>query len=225
MDKLNEIFDELKFVFSGRGPGVLDALIPLLAYIIGGRFLTASTALYVSLGAAVAIMIYRLAKKQTIAYSAGGAGTALLGALLAYLGNTEAGFYLPGFVSGGLTVAACLVSVALKKPLAAYSSHLTRRWPLDWYWHSQIRPAYGEVTLMWAAMFGLRLGIELALFFQGNTGALGTVRVLMGWPYTILALVISYIYGQKRLAGLGGPSVKEFEADAQPPWEGQRRGF
>ena len=225
MDKFNEIFDELKLVFSGHGPGVLDALVPLLVYIIGGRFLTASTALYASLGAALAIMIYRLANKQSVAYSAGGAGTALLGALLAYLGNTEAGFYLPGFVSGGLTVAACLVSAVFRKPLAAYSSHLTRRWPLDWYWHEQVRPAYGEVTLMWAGFFGLRLATELILFIQGNTSALGTVRVLMGWPFTILVLVISYVYGQKRLVGLGGPSVEEFETNVQPPWEGQRRGF
>ncbi len=86
-------------------------------------------------------------------------------------------------------------------------------------------PAYKEVTLFWGIAFDLRLTLELILFTQNQLDALGTVRVLMGWPFTILVLVASYLYGQKRLQALGGPSVKEFKAGTPPPWKGQMRGF
>jgi hypothetical protein len=38
-------------------------------------------------------------------------------------------------------------------------------------------------------------------------------------------LIVSYLYGTWRLRNLGGPSVEEFQAGEEPPWESQRRGF
>jgi hypothetical protein len=51
------------------------------------------------------------------------------------------------------------------------------------------------------------------------------LNILLGWPATILLLVVSYLYGTWRLQNLSGPSVEEFEQGAKPPWDGQRRGF
>jgi len=225
VDKFSELRDELKLVFSGRGGGILDALIPFLAFLISNQFTSLAGALAISVAAALVLLGLRLFKKQSTGFALGGLGTALLAAFLAYLSGTESGYYLPGFVTGSLTVIACFVSVAIKRPLAAYSSQLTRRWPLEWYWHPHVRPAYNEVSLLWGIAFGLRLTLELILFFQNQFATLGTVRVLMGWPYTILVLVASYLYGQKRLQALAGPSVEEFKANTLPPWEGQKRGF
>ena len=53
----------------------------------------------------------------------------------------------------------------------------------------------------------------------------GYVQLLTGWPATILLLIASYLYGTWRLRKLGGPSVEEFKAGTEPPWEGQQRGF
>lgn len=225
MNKFDELRAELKLVFSGRGAGILDALLPFLVYIIASRLADLTLALILSAASALLLLIMRLFKRQSITFALGGLATSLLAALLAYVGGTEGGYYLPGFITGGLTVIACIVSVVLNRPLAAYSSHLTRRWPLDWYWHAQVMPAYKEVTIMWAIAFDLRLTLELILFFQNRTDALGAVRVLMGWPYTVLVLVASYLYGQKRLQALRGPGVEEFKTAAPPPWEGQKRGF
>jgi hypothetical protein len=225
VDRFNELRDELRLVLSGRGAGILDALIPLLVYLVANRFLGLNPSLLLSLAAAALLVILRLFKKQSLAYALGGGGSALLAGGLAYLSGTEGGFYLPGFITGGLTVLACLLSALLKKPLAAYSSRLTRRWPADWYWHPRVLPAYIEVTVFWALAFWLRLALELYLFARGDMNVLGAVRLFMGWPYTILVLVITYLYGLKRLQKLGGPSVAEFKSDAPPPWQGQQRGF
>jgi len=63
------------------------------------------------------------------------------------------------------------------------------------------------------------------LFRRGDAAQLAWANTLLGWPVTILVLVISYIYGIWRLRKLGGPGVEEFTEGADPPWKGQTRGF
>ena len=128
-------------------------------------------------------------------------------------------------ISGALTFVVCLVSGLVGRPIVAYTSYLARRWPLEWYWHPKVRPAYSEVTWTWAVFFGLRLLLQLILFRQEEASLLGLVQFLTGWPATIIVLIVSYLYGTWRLRNLGGPSVKEFESGTEPPWEGQQRGF
>jgi hypothetical protein len=149
---------------------------------------------------------------------------ALAIALALLLGRSE-GFFIPGIVNGGITIALALVSLLIRKPMVAWTSYLARRWPLDWYWHAQVRPAYTEVTLIWTLFFVLRLWWQVALFQGHNTSQLALVNALTGWPATIVLLIVSYLYGTWRLAQLHGPSVDEFKNNAPAPWQGQRRGF
>jgi hypothetical protein len=120
---------------------------------------------------------------------------------------------------------AALTSLILGKPLAAWASHLTRGWPLDWFWRDDVRPAYSEVTWAWMIFFLLRLGLQLTLYLQGQVSTLAWTESLLGWPVTLIILVSSYIYGIWRLRQLGGPGVDEFIAQTPPPWQGQTRGF
>ena len=78
---------------------------------------------------------------------------------------------------------------------------------------------------MWAAFIAGRLMAQYSLYQQGNAILLGWTNVLLGWPVTIVVLVISYLYGIWRLAKLGGPSVEEFISHQPAPWKGQKRGF
>jgi hypothetical protein len=117
------------------------------------------------------------------------------------------------------------VTVIIKRPLVAWTSFLARRWPLPWYWHDQVRPAYSEVTFVWGLFFGLRLLFQYQLFQQEATQALGLTQLITGWPATLVLLMVSYLYGIWRLQNLSGPSVEEFKIGSPPPWEGQKRGF
>jgi hypothetical protein len=225
MDKIRELLAELKTVFGGRGAKVLDVILPLLVFLLSRSPLGLIPALGASIGTAVIFFLVRVIQKDNLYYTLGGLGAVLLAAGFALLSGSDVGFFLPGLVSGGLTVVLCLLSVFIKRPLAAYSSHFTRRWPLAWYWHPRIRPAYSEVTLFWGFGFAARSGLEFLLYSQGELTSLGLVRTLLGWPYTILILVLSYLYGIWRLGFLAGPSVEEFETGKAEPWIGQKRGF
>ena len=149
----------------------------------------------------------------------------LIAAFFVEISGAGAGFFLPGLISGSITVLLCILSLAFKRPMVAWSSFLARRWPLDWYWHPKVIPAYTEVTIIWTLAFSLRLALEFWFYQQDAIGALGASRLFLGWPYTVLLLIGSYLYGLWRLGHLKGPSVEEFIAGEEPPWDGQRRGF
>ncbi|GAB1471272.1 hypothetical protein MASR2M66_21500 [Chloroflexota bacterium] len=225
MAKLQELGEELRGVFSGQGARLLDSFLPPLVFLILNSFADVNAALWGAVAVALIFAAFRLFRRDNLTYALGGLGGTLLAAVFVKLSGSGTGFFLPGFFSGAATIILCVVSVAFNRPLVAWSSFIARRWSLDWYWHPKVLPAYNEVTILWAVAFSARLTLELWLYQQEALGALGTVRIFLGWPFIVLLLIISYLYGLWRLAKLQGPSVEEFKSGKLPPWEGQKRGF
>jgi hypothetical protein len=222
--KAREMAAEIRLVFAGRS-NPLDSVLPPLLFTLFNAWLGFEFAMWSSVAIAAIISLFRLRRRQPLWYALGGLlGVGLAIGLVRLLGRAE-GYFLPGIVSGALTTLLCLVSVLSGRPLVAWTSFLARRWPLAWYWHPRVRPAYSEVTWLWTAYFGLRLFLQATLFREAAAGALATAALLLGWPATVVLLIASYLYGTWRLRALKGPSVEEFKAGAVSPWQGQRRGF
>ncbi|HAV76450.1 MAG TPA: hypothetical protein DCX53_03755 [Anaerolineae bacterium] len=222
-DKTRELMEELRSVTNGVG--VLDTILPPVLFLLLNGLVGFQAAMYGALGTAIVIAIMRLRRKQSLMYALAGMGSVALAFALALLLGRSEGYFLPGIVNGGITIALALVSLLIRKPMVAWTSYFARRWPLEWYWHAQVRPAYTEVTLVWTVFFTLRLWWQVTLFQGQDTSQLAMVNALTGWPATIVLLIVSYIYGAWRLVTLSGPSVEEFKNDSPAPWQGQRRGF
>ncbi len=220
--KMAEIWEELKSVLSGS---TIDAVLPPLVFVIVNNLLGLDTAVITALALALLLGLLRLLRKQSWGYALGGLLGVVLAAGLALLTRSAASYFIPAIIGSGLFFLAAVVSNLIGKPLALWASHLTRGWPLVWFCREDIKPAYREVTWMWALFLGMRLMIQVHLFLRGEAAALAWANTLLGWPVTILVLVLSYIYGIWRLRNLGGPGVHEFEGGKNPPWEGQTRGF
>ncbi len=217
-----EIWEELKSVLSGS---TIDALLPPILFVIVNGLFGLEAAVFSALGLAVALGVVRLVRKQPWGYALGGVLGVALAAGLALITRQAASYFIPAIITSGLLVLAAVASNLVGKPLAAWVSHLTRGWPLAWFWRQDVKPAYREVTWFWALFFALRLGLQVTLYFQGQAAALAWANTLLGWPVTIFVLIVSYVYGIWRLRNLGGPGVEEYEAGEEPPWEGQSRGF
>jgi hypothetical protein len=224
INKMNELLQEFRTVFSGRS-NTLDTIIPPLLYALVNMLAGPLPAVLSAVVLATILTVLRLVRKQPWLYAVSGLFLTLLAAGLAWFTQNAASFFLPDLVTSGTLLAVALLSIWFKKPLAAWSSHLTRAWPKEWYWLPNIRPAYTEVTWMWAAFIAARLIAEYLLYQQGNVSLLGLANVLLGWPVTIVVLVMSYLYGTWRLTKLGGPSVEEFLSHQPAPWKGQKKGF
>ena len=178
-----------------------------------------------ALAVSVVTAIGRIIRKQSLWYALAGVGSVAVAIGIAwFLGKSE-GFFLPGLISGSMTLLLTIVSLVIRRPMVAWTSFIARRWPLDWYWHEKVRPAYSEVTFAWSIFFAARLFLQFSLFQNENVNSLAVTNFITGWPATILLLVFSYLYGTWRLAKLSGPSVEEFRSNAPAPWQSQRRGF
>jgi hypothetical protein len=166
-----------------------------------------------------------LARRQPALSAAGGLLGLLLAIALAQVLDREEGFFLPSIMTGIGIVLLAAISIMAGRPMAAWTSHLTRRWPRSWYWHPQVRPAYTEVTWLWTIYFLLRVILQLNLFQEQQVARLAGLNLVLGWPATVMLLIVSYLYGTWRLRQLAGPSVDEFIHKVDPPWQSQQRGF
>ncbi len=222
--KWRELLDEIRFVFAGRN-SFLDAVLPPIIFLLVNGLVGFQAAMGSALAVSIVFAIVRIVRKQSLWYALAGVGSVAVAIGIAwFLGRSE-GFFLPGLISGSMTLLLTVLSLIIRRPMVAWTSYLARRWPLDWYWHAQVRPAYSEVTFFWALFFGARLLLQFSLFQNENVNSLAITNFITGWPATILLLVFSYLYGTWRLAKLSGPSVDEFRRNAPAPWQGQRRGF
>jgi len=222
MARLRELADEFRTVLGAR---LLDIIVPPVIFLLVNGVWGLTAAMVSALALALLLGVARWRRGESLRYALGGAGSVLLALALVWLLGRAEGFFLPGLVSGALTAALCLFSLLIRRPLTAWSSFLARRWPLDWYWHPRVRPAYTETTVLWTLFFGARLAWQVILFRAAAAETLAWVQTATGWPALIGLLVITYLYGVWRLRNLGGPSVDEFKAGASPPWQSQRRGF
>ena len=222
-DKARELVEEFRAV-TGK-VGLLDTVLPPILFLLLNGLADLTAAMIGALGLSIVIAILRRRRGQSLLYALAGMGSVGLAIALALLLGRSEGYFVPGIINGGVTVALALVSLLIRKPMVAWTSYLARRWPLDWYWHERVRPAYTEVTLAWVVFLALRLFWQVMLFQRQDTRQLALVNTLTGWPATVLLLIVSYLYGTWRLAQLRGPSVEEFQNGAPPPWQGQRRGF
>ncbi|GEL08128.1 DUF3159 domain-containing protein [Salisediminibacterium halotolerans] len=222
MSKARELLEEIKSVVSGK---TVDAVFPPFLFVFSNSFFGLNTAVGIALVSALILGVLRLFRKENWFYALGGFLGVVFASGFAYLTDNAANYFIPTVISSAAIVLAALTTLVIGKPLAAWVSHLTRGWPLEWFWRQDIKPAYTEVTWLWLLFFLFRLIIHVVLLVDGDALTLVWVNTILGWPGIITLLIISYIYGIARLKKLKGPGVEEFIAGKEAPWKGQTRGF
>jgi hypothetical protein len=222
MNKGKEVLEELTSVLSGK---TLDAIVPPLVFVIVNSMFGLTYAIIIALILSSTVGIYRLIRKQSGIYALGGSLGILLAGGFAFLADNASNYFLPGIITNAFVLLLSIVTLIIDKPLAAYASHLTRGWKLDWFWRKDVKPAYREVTFMWSLFFMIRTIIQVTLFLSDNVDALVWANTLMGLPVTVAVLVLSYIYGIWRLRKLKGPGIDEYLENKTAPFRGQTRGF
>lgn len=222
MDNLKILKEEFLKFFSTK---TIDALFPPIIYGLVSNLYNIKTAIIAAVLFALITAIIRVIKGDKIIYSiAGILGVLLAGGYSLYSGNAKS-FYLPKLLNAAFATIVTILSLLLKRPVAAYLSHISRGWPIEWFWHKDVKPAYIEVTFVWSLLFILKFIVLLTFYNNGQVSKLLWVNFIIGTPATITTLLLTYLYGSARLINLQGPSVEEFVDNKQPPYSGQRRGF
>lgn len=221
-DLLIEIKEELQNVLSGK---TIDAMISPFVFFLANSFFSLYKAIILAFLLALMIGIIRVKNKENWRYAFAGLIGLLVAAFFAYLTSNAVDYFIPKIISSLFGVSIILFSMIIGKPLAIYASHLSRAWPMDWYFRKDVKPAYREVTFFWTLYLSVRLILLTTLYFKGRVWRLVWMNTLLGLPATVIILTLSYVYGMYRLKKLEGPSIEEYKSGKNRPWKGQRRGF
>ena len=217
----SEITSELRTVLLGRASIADGALPPIVFGVTNARFGTAMGAA-AAIVAALVIVAARLRRGHSVKFALAGLGGVAIAATASLVRGPE-GFFLPSIASAAGTSVLILISIIAKRPFVAWTSWLARDWPLAWYWHPRIRPAYTLASWLWAVFFAVRaLGQWATLDDLGTATAF---RDVAGWPALIVLLDVTYSLGRRYLTRLACPSVAEYLGAEPEPWKGHQSGF
>lgn len=220
----DDIRDEIKSLFIGdRTLG--DSLAPPLLFVAVNAVGSLGPAAAIAIAAGVVVAVWRIRKGQQIVYAVFGIVAVAFAAFLALRSGRAETYFLPGIVSAVAYAGGTLISILVKRPLSAWTSWAYRRWPLDWYWRDDVRPAYSHVSWYWFWYFLIRGGVSAWLFAVEQPELLAVWKTLTSWPTILPLLYLTYRVGMTKRNGLGGPNIDEHMAGAEPPFAGGQRRF
>jgi intracellular septation protein A len=202
-------------MFRDRAYLVDAALAPIVFVAVHAAVgLTAAAA--AALGLAVAALVWRLARRQPARNAVFGLVGVVLAATIAVTTGSAEGYFWPRVLLNSAWSLAFVVSVAVGRPAIGLMSQAFYGIPPAWYGHERVRPAFSEVTLVWAGFFALKAAVYLLLILAGEAAVLAGVSFALGWPAFVLLLWLSFRYVAWRLRKLEAPAPPEAEAATAP---------
>lgn len=191
-------FDAMSAVGGVRG--IVESAAPVLVFVVtlvalGNQLVPAVLA---SLAVSAVGVLARLVQRQALTQALGGVVLVLVSAVWAWRSGEASNFYATGLWINAVWLTALLLSLAVRWPLVGVLvSVLAGRdqaWRTDLRRRDERRAARrGTVTL--AAMFALRLVVEVPLYLAGDraVAALGVARIVLGLPLFALTLWLVWL--------------------------------
>jgi intracellular septation protein A len=195
-DVVSEIKDDSALLASALGgwSGVIDAGLPFVvfttAYLVTDRNL--ETTLYAAVGTAAVLALLRLVRRQSLQQVFSGLIGIGIAAFLAQRTGNADNFFLPGIITNAVYASVCLVSIAIHKPLLGYVIEAMRGRDMSWVRVPAAHRLFSTITWLWTLIFGVRVAIMFPLYLLGQTAALGTLKVLLGYPLFALGIFVTF---------------------------------
>lgn len=178
----------------GGWRGLFDSGAPTLVFVIA--YLAAPDSLQIALWAAlsvgITIAVIRMIRKDSLQQViAGLVGVGIAAGFSAWTGQAE-NFFLPGLLTNAAYGAAFLISILVRWPLFGVFLGVFTGTGMKWRAVPEYRRAAAAASWVWVCMFFFRLAVQLPLFLAGSVGALGVMKVVMGWPLFLASAYFTY---------------------------------
>jgi hypothetical protein len=191
--------DPLLEILAGTGRQMADAALPTLAFVVVWLVAQALTwpepILLGGLAAVVVagvISVVRWRAGERPRAAAVGLLVAVVATLIAlYTGRAE-DFFLPRIIANAGSLAAWLVSIALRWPLLGLVVSAALGKPRAWRNDPDLVRGYCRASWLWAAQYLVRIVVLLPLWFADRLVALGIAQLVLTWPLVIVCALGSW---------------------------------
>jgi hypothetical protein len=179
--------------FGGRR-GLAEVGLPSVLFIIVyGLSRNLTGAVWSAIAVAAVLSVIRLVKRDTLQHALGGLFGVLVCAAVAHFSGQAKGFYLPGML---LNIGEAILfsgSALLRWPIVGVVLGPVTGEMMAWRAHPARMRAFTLATWLLAAMFVLRVCVEVPLYLSGQVDALGVAKIILGYP---LYLGVAYFCWQ-----------------------------
>ncbi|MGO2188545.1 MAG: DUF3159 domain-containing protein [Microbacterium gubbeenense] len=180
----------------GGARGIVESVLPLMVFLISLALWPEQLAVAVvaSIGAAAIFTVARLIQRQPPSAALGGLiAVGVAGALVLFTGRAEDNF-IPGFITNVAYGSAFLISALVGWSLIGLAVGFLMDDGIAWRADKRKRRAFFWLAIMWAALFFLRLGVQLPMWFADvDVQTLGTVKLVMGIPLFAPLVAVTWL--------------------------------
>ena len=196
----------------GGWRGFIESALPGIVFVIA--YLTTEgfqIPVIASVATVAILVVVRLVQRTSIQQALAGVFGVAIGAIWAWRSGEAGDYFVPGLWINAAYGAGALISMAVRWPLVGIVMGLIKGWGTAWRAHPPTMRLMQWGTAMLAALFLVRLGVQLPLYVADAVAALGTARLAMGVPLFALTL-----WGVWVLVRSATP-VPEQQDQPQPP--------
>ena len=178
----------------GGKRGLIDSGIPSLAFLLVFSFSkqNLNLALYVSIALSLIFTVIRLIRRETVQHAFSGLIGVLVCALFARKTGNASDFYLPGLLTNIFYAVLYAVLNLIKWPLLGLMLGPILGENMKWRQHPRRLAVYQKAGWIWVGLFVSRLAVQYPLYLSDNLTALGTARLIMGYPMFLLAAWLTW---------------------------------
>ena len=183
----------------GGKRGLIDSGLPSLIFLIVFNISkqNINTAAWAALTLSVTLTFYRLIKRETLQHAFSGLIGVAICAFISRKSGNAADFYLPGlWINIGYGALYALTNL-IKWPILGVMLGPILGENLLWRKDPKRLKAYINAGWLWVGLFLSRLIVQYPLYKSGNINALGTARLIMGYPLFLLTAWGSWVILRK----------------------------
>jgi len=178
----------------GGKKGLIDSGLPAVVFLVVFNFnQELQTAIWASLGLAIFLAIWRLARRDTIQHSISGVIGVLICAYFANRSGNPSDFYIPKLLTNLGYGTVYLIANLVGWPILGLVLGPLLGENFTWRNNPRRKKMYIKASWLWVALFFSRIAVQYPIYKSGNVNLLGTVNLAMGYPLSFAAAYGSWL--------------------------------
>jgi hypothetical protein len=176
----------------GGVSGLVYSSVPVLVFVaVYLPTQSLAAAIWSSVASAVAILVWRIVRREPVQPAISGLFGVAIAAFIAYRTGSARGYFLFGIWTSLAYGGAFLLSIVVRWPLAGVVWSTLNGTGTGWRADRIGRRYYDVATAVWVLVFGARFVVQHWLYATNQVGWLAFTRIAMGWPLTAVAALVT----------------------------------